>query len=160
MRFDPSRAYIALLAMTDFARLNRLDDLWTSYLRESGPVSPEHAAVLAPRIEEMGRLLEGLIGHSMRLRGLLEERRDDVDRAFVTTVAAAPLSSGGRGAIEEVVREAGGFAQLAIAQLDILYHDSLGEADQLRTKMMLIRDRGISACATGKIGNRLNREHR
>jgi len=145
MRFDPSRAHIALLALTDFARLNRLDDVWTSYLREPGPVPPEHAAMLASLTEEMGNLLEGFIGHAMRLQGLVDERRDDVNRAFVNTVAAAPLSPGQRSAIEQVIREQGGFAQFAISQLTVLYDESLGEAQQLRIKMTVIRERGISA---------------
>ena len=116
--FD-SPDFVTLLAFTDFERLNRLDDLWTSHLSRPRHVPPEEAEMLGQITEEMGNLLEGakygvegITVHAKRLMEFIDKRYNDVERAFPIAVAAASLSPNERGDFERRVKERGGFAQL------------------------------------------------
>lgn len=150
-RFDTITALAIFRAKADFERLNRLDDLWTVYLREAGAVSAEQADALSQMTGEMRDVLGRTGAHVERLQRLIGQQRAAFDEAFRCTLAATQLSPNQRGDVEQVVRAKGGFASFAIEQLTVIRDQSRPEAQVLEGKMASIRERGITE---GDLGHR------
>jgi hypothetical protein len=148
--FDVFEGLVAIRAVGAFTHLNRLDDLWTLYLREPGGLSPEQADVLAQITGEMRDILARAGDHAEQLQRLIKKRRDDFEQAFNLTLRFADLGFQ-RVDLEQVVQEEGGFAPFAIKQLGVIRELSRSEAESLEAKMAHIREHGITE---GDLGQR------
>lgn len=137
--FDPSAALRASRALSDFERLNQLDDIWTSYLFTVGPVSSADREALDEITGEMRKILGRVGAHTDFLQGIINGNQFAFEQAYRTVLAVAPLSANQRGSLDAVVNEEGGATLFANRELTLLREQSEEEAGQLRDKMDRIR---------------------
>lgn len=143
-RPDVINATTGVQALADFAHLNRLDDLWTAYLREPGEVPPAQLDALDRITSEMDNLLRSTGKHAVQLRGLINQQRTTFDDAFTIILGATAFDPGRLDQLSQVVSARQGFANLAIEQLDIIQEQSQRERELLQEKMTHIRRNGIT----------------
>ncbi|SFO42454.1 hypothetical protein SAMN05216332_11612 [Nitrosospira briensis] len=140
--FDMTTALSESRALADLTHLNRLDDLWTFYLHEL-PAKAD-AEQLEEITSEMHDLLERIGEHAGRLQDIIEEQGPDFDQAFEKVLSMTTLSGDQRRNIKHLVEHNGGFAQLAIDQLDVLQTQNVEESQQLQSQMQDIHEFGYA----------------
>jgi len=134
-RFDIAEAFAIQKALSDFTRLNQLDDLWTLYLDEPGKLTSDQIKQLEQIVIEMLDLLKGIYEHASFLQKYIVDRKDICNAVFVGQLRSAPITFFHREQIESLMLTEGGFVDFAVRQLDILDKVSSDEIDALNKKI-------------------------
>jgi hypothetical protein len=133
---------MALRWMLDFARLERLDNLWTAYLQERDPIPARDADALDRITGEIRDLLGMAPSHAEGLQNFIRANRQQFEDAFQLILTSARLDDGDRDRVREISR-LDGLGTFAIEQLDIIRADHGQEAATLQEKMAVIHKGGV-----------------
>lgn len=139
-RYSETEALFATHAWADFARLNRLDDLWTFYLGDGAHRSPAHSLIVAKIVDEMREIFVRVDGHAELLRTLIMDQSADFEVAFANILAATSLSPDKRGSIEDTIRARDSIVQFVLEELEVVQRLSDDESKRLHSKLSLIRE--------------------